>query len=266
MNTGVTSAKLREICIRLSYEKESAHLASALSSADIVSVLFQEYLDYEVDSKSFANNNRFILSKGHAASCLYAALFLKKIISQAQLNSYTEKHSIFEEHPNPKIPSVDFPTGALGHGLPLACGLALGNRLRCSKGFIYVLMSDGECNEGTVWEAAQFAHSKALNNIITIIDHNKFQATGPTTETFGNISLAKLFEAFGWEVTEIDGHSFEEIRMAIDKAHISTKPTAIIAHTIKGKGISFMEGDNNWHYKSPSSTEVSRATQELMTK
>ena len=259
METTDFARGMREICLKLSFEKKSAHLASSLSVVDILAVLFQQFLEYNVESKKFIFDNHLLLSKGHSASALYAALYLKNIISDEDMYSYCDPGSFFEEHPNTHIPTVDFPTGSLGHGLPLSCGLALGNKILNLPGQIFVVMSDGECNEGTVWESAQFAHTKILNNLVAIIDHNKFQATGPIAESLGNISLSEVFESFGWHVQEIDGHNLDEIKNALDCAKSSPLPSAIVANTIKGRGVDFMENDNNWHYRSPNETELKNA-------
>ena len=259
METSEFARSMRKICLELSSEKKSAHLASSLSIVDILAVLFQQFLEYDFEAKKFSFDNHLLLSKGHSASALYAALYLKRIIGQKEIHSYCDPGSIFEEHPNTQIPTVDFPTGSLGHGLPLSCGLALGNKVLNSPGHIFVVMSDGECNEGTVWEAAQFAHTKNLNNLVAIIDHNKFQATGPITESLGNISLSEVFKSFGWHVQEIDGHNLDEIKKSLDRANNSLLPSAIVANTIKGRGVDFMENDNNWHYRSPSEAELKNA-------
>lgn len=259
METSDFARSMREICLKLSFEKKSAHLASSLSVVDILAVLFQQFLEYDFETRKFSFDNHLLLSKGHSASALYAALYLMKIIDEKELHSYCDPGSIFEEHPNTQIPTVDFPTGSLGHGLPLSCGLALGNKILSLPGRIFVVMSDGECNEGTVWEAAQFAHTKNLNNLVVIIDHNKFQATGPITESLGSISISDVFKSFGWHVQEIDGHNLNEIKVSLDRAKSSPLPSAIIANTIKGRGVDFMENDNNWHYRSPNEAELKDA-------
>ena len=259
----VMSREIKSICLRLSHKKQTAHLASALSAADIIACLFSNHLKISsrVDDNGIAD--RFILSKGHSASALYAALFQVGLITEKQLWSYADAGSYFEEHPNHKIPMVDFPTGSLGHGLPLASGLALGNKIRNIQSFTYVLMSDGECNEGTVWESAIFASAKKLGNLIALVDHNKFQATGPTTESFGNISIANAFRGFDWHVQEVEGANHESLNHALDLAKVNDSPSIIVCHTKKGAGVSFMEGDNNWHYKAPSADELNLALGEI---
>ena len=208
--------------------------------------------------------NRFILSKGHAATSLYVALEYKNIITKKELNSYTKKGSLLEEHPSPKMPGVEAATGSLGHGLSIGCGIALASKILKKNFMTYVLMSDGECNEGSVWEAALFASAKRLNNLCAFVDYNKWQATGRSKDILNLGSLTKKFKQFGWNVIEIDGHNhnliFKACKVAIKEKH---KPTVVIANTVKGKGISFMENDNNWHYRIPTAEEVNMAKKEL---
>ncbi len=257
------SRDIRQICVEMSFRRSTAHLGSALSTADIIGVLYTKYLKFNIHVLNHTKDI-FLLSKGHAALALYATLYKKGVISEEDLYSYALENSIFEEHPNHKIPTVPFPTGSLGHGLSLAAGMALGKKLNGESGRVFVLMSDGECNEGTVWEASQFIHSKRISNITVLVDHNKFQATGSTDETLGSISLREVFQSFGWHSVEIDGHSHKNIYSAIEGSLSVDRPTAIVCNTIKGKGISFMENNNNWHYRSPNQSELSLAMKELL--
>lgn len=257
------SREIKSICLQLSHAKQTAHLASALSAADIVACIFANHIRIDFSGTDQILKDKFLLSKGHSASALYAALFQVGLITEEQLWSYADSGSIFEEHPNHKIPMVDFPTGSLGHGLPLACGMALGHKIKKYESYTYVLMSDGECNEGTVWESAIFARAKNLGRLIALVDHNKFQATGPTTESFGSISIASAFRGFEWHVQEVDGANHEQLHQALDTAKDNDSPSVIVCHTKKGAGISFMEGDNNWHYKAPTTEELNLALGEL---
>lgn len=263
LESEIMSRKIKSQCLKLSHSKQTAHLASALSASDIIACIFSKHLRYESIGEGLKFVDRFVLSKGHAASALYAALFYLGKISEEELWSYSEPGSVFEEHPNHKIPGVDFPTGSLGHGLPLGCGMALGDKMKSRDSHTFVLMSDGECNEGTVWESAIFASAKKLNNLIAFVDHNKFQATGPTTESFGNISIAEAFTSFGWDVMEVEGKDHKSLNDYIAQAKSTKAPSVIVCHTLKGSGISFMEGDNNWHYKAPDHIELERALAEL---
>ena len=258
------SNNLRFLLIKMSNKTKSPHLASSLSCIDIVATLYHSIL--KINKKNFRSSlrNRFILSKGHAATALYVALEYKKIITKKELNSYTKQGSFLEEHPSPKMYGVEAATGSLGHGLSIGCGIALSSKITKKKFMTYVLMSDGECNEGSVWEAALFASAKKLNNLCAFVDYNKWQATGRSKDILNLGSLSKKFKQFGWNVIEIDGHNhkliFKACKVAIDEKH---KPTMVIANTVKGKGISFMEDDNNWHYKIPSDEEVNMAKKEL---
>jgi transketolase len=257
------SLDIREASLMLSFEAGAAHLGSALSCADIIAVLFNTFLRNYTPEMFGKDNDHFILSKGHAATALYGALAKKGFLKSEDMKSYSKKGSILEEHPNMHIPGVEAVTGSLGHGLPIAVGLALGEKIK-NKGIItYVLMSDGECNEGTVWESVQFASAKKIQNLICFVDHNGLQATGPTSETLGEINLQKVFDSFNWYSETIDGHSHSQIRNAIEKCLKQNRPSAIICTTTKGKGVSFMESDNNWHYRSPDPKELEIALKEI---
>ena len=258
------SNNLRFLLIKMSSETKSPHLASSLSCIDIVTTLYHSVL--KINKRNFKSSlrNRFILSKGHAATSLYVALEYKNIISKKDLNTYTKKGSLLEEHPSPKMPGVEAATGSLGHGLSIGCGIALSSKILKKNFMTYVLMSDGECNEGSVWEAALFASAKRLNNLCAFVDYNKWQATGRSKDILNLGSLSKKFKQFGWNVVEIDGHNhdliFKACKIAIKEKF---KPTVVIANTTKGKGVSFMENDNNWHYRIPSTDEVNMAKKEL---
>ena len=211
------------------------------------------------------DRDRFILSKGHGATALYVALAHKGFITEADLATYGKGGSLLEEHPSPKLPGVEAATGSLGHGLAFGCGVALAARIRGERHRTFVLMSDGECNEGSVWEAAMFGAANRLGSLCAFVDFNKWQATGRSREVLALDPLADKFVAFGWDVHEIDGHDHGQILMSIrGVGPDSQKPTMVVAHTTKGKGISFMEDDNNWHYRVPSAEEVQRARTELL--
>ena len=255
--------KIRAQILRSSFEHQAAHLGSALSCVDILSVLFTSHLR-NFDPENWNTSNDFlILSKGHAALALYACLKEKDFITERDLNSYSSAGSNLEEHPNSKIPGVHTASGSLGHGLSFGCGLALGQKLIGSERRVFVILSDGECNEGTVWEAAIFAIAKSLENLIVLVDNNGWQATGRIEETFGGIQIEDIFESFGWKTFSIDGHNYSQIDESLRLAYQFKKPVAIICKTIKGKGVSFMEDNNNWHYKAPNEIELQQALNEL---
>ena len=264
MNLKNLSDKLRYSIIKMSSSTGSPHLASSLSCIDIVTTLYESVLKIDSKNSKWDQRDRFILSKGHAAAALYVALEYKKFISKQDLESYTKKGSLLEEHPSPKLNGVEAATGSLGHGLPIGCGMALSAKIKKKDFMTYVLMSDGECNEGSVWEAALFAPAKKLNKLCAVVDYNKWQATGKSKDILSLGSLTEKFEKFGWKVKEIDGHNHDEIYSTCIAAKSELeKPTMIIANTIKGKGVSFMENDNNWHYRIPTNEEVLIAKKEL---
>lgn len=259
---------LRYEVVKMSNRAKASHLASSLSCIDIIATLYFGIMNLSLKSYKNFNRDRFILSKGHAATALYAVLAYKGIINKKDLLSYGKKNSLLEEHPNPKLKGVEAATGSLGHGLSIGCGMALGSKINKKNYFTFVLMGDGECNEGTVWEAALFASSKKLDNLIAIIDYNKWQGIGRTNEILKLKPLNLKWKSFGWNVFEIDGHDPIKIIKAVKKIKKikNSKPSILIANTIKGKGIDFMEDDNNWHYRVPTLNEVEIIKKKLMIK
>ena len=256
---------LRYWVVRMSHEARTPHLGSSLSCLDIVTVAYWSRMRLDCLRPKAADRDRFILSKGHAATALYATLCARGFFPKRILDSYAQPGSCLSEHPGPWCaPGIEAATGSLGHGLPIGLGMALGIKLARQDSHVFVVMSDGECNEGSVWEAALFAPAKGLCNVCVVVDYNKWQATGRSQEVMALHPLADKWRAFGWSVQEIDGHDLGQIQEAM-KAFPdgSGKPKAIIAHTTKGKGISFMEDDNNWHYRIPTADEVEVARKEL---
>ena len=260
------SLELRKSIVKTSHTAKIPHLGSCLSCLEILVCLYWNHLKIDPNNSNDPGRDKFILSKGHAAPALFHVLAHKGFFPTELLNEFGKSGSLFHEHP-PKpgyIPGVEAATGSLGHGLPMALGMALGNQIKNIKSFTYSLLSDGECNEGSIWEAALLAGSLKIDSLIAIVDYNKWQATGRSKEIMRLEPLAKKWEDFGWDTQEIDGHNFEEIIKSLDKAkRNSGKPSIIIAHTIKGKGISFMEDDNNWHYRTPNLEELTAALSEL---
>jgi transketolase len=264
LNLQRISRDIRSEVLKFSSRHQIAHLGSCLSTVEIITVLFFKVMRNFTPESYSLDSDQFILSKGHAAVALYAALLKKGFISENDLENFGQPGSIFEEHPNSKIPTVVSATGSLGHGLAFANGLVLGHKKGIpNESRVYVLMSDGECNSGAVWESAIFTSAKNLNRVTILVDHNKFQATGPTSETLGRINLANVFRAFGWISHEIDGHNLVELENTLNSTKDSQTPVAIICNTIKGRGVSFMENNNNWHYKAPSEIELANALKEL---
>lgn len=259
------ASSLRLDIIKMSNRAKAPHLASSLSCIDIVITLYEKVLNIFPKQPKKLSRDKFILSKGHAATALYVTLAYKGFFPKKNLLDYTKKNSLLEEHPNPSVKGVEMATGSLGHGLPVGCGLALSGKIKKLKYKTVVLLGDGECNEGTIWESAMFASSKKLEHLYIIVDQNGWQGIGKTKDILNVKTLKKRWASFGWNSFEIDGHNFRQIEK-IFKLKNNGKPTAIIAKTIKGKGISFMENDNNWHYRIPTSEEVILAKRELKIK
>ena len=206
------------------------------------------------------------MSKGHVAPVLFQVLAERGFYPIERLKEFGKPGSVFHEHP-PKpgyIPGVEAATGSLGHGLPMALGMAIAQRIQGRNNRCYALLSDGECNEGSIWEAAMLAAGQNVNNLTAIIDYNKWQATGRSQEVMAIEPLASKWEAFGWHTQQIDGHNFESITKALEAARLENKkPSMIVADTIKGKGVSFMEDNNNWHYRTPNEKELAAALAEV---
>ena len=229
------SALVRANVIEMSYRAKTAHLASALSCVDILTVLYTSIMELNQNSNSKHRYDKFILSKGHAATALYAILSYIGTINRENLLSYGKKGSLLEEHPSPKQKGVEAATGSLGHGLPIANGIALANKIREINSRVFVLMSDGECNEGSVWEAAMFAAQHELQNLTAIVDYNKWQATGRSEEVLKLKPLAEKWRSFGWDVMEVDGHVHQELFDGMTKKYDTTKPEGQLRKTADTK-------------------------------
>lgn len=261
----IIAKKIRGTLIEMSHRTGAAHLGSALSCVDILVALYWNSIKIEPGDYNNPLRDRFIMSKGHAASALYATLAYRGFFPKALLETYAEDGGSLGEHPIPySIPGLEVATGSLGHGLSVGIGMALAGKIQKKPYRVYVLMSDGECNEGSVWEAALFAPVHRIDNIVAIIDYNKWQATGRSNEVMALIPLKDKWSSFGWSVYEIDGHDMTELCNTLNNIPDGTgKPVAVVAHTVKGKGVSFMEDDNNWHYRIPTEDELNKALKEL---
>ncbi len=257
------AASIRFDLIQLSYEIGTPHLGCALSCVDILTALYWHTLRIDAEHADDQNRDRFILSKGHATLAQYVCLARKGFFPPSWLNDYAETGSPLEEHPTAGcVPGIEVASGSLGHGLSYAIGLALGGRLNGLGYHSFVLMGDGECNEGSVWEAAMFAPKHELGNLVAIVDANGWQGTGRTREIVSLQPLTQKWHAFGWNAVEVNGHNIDELIAAFSNLP-ADQPTAVIANTVKGKGVSFMEDDNNWHYRIPTADEVEHAREEL---
>ncbi|SFQ24118.1 transketolase [Lachnospiraceae bacterium XBB1006] len=246
---------------------KAGHLASALSMAEIVTALyFGEVLQYDKDNPNWEGRDKVILSKGHASLALYSALYRIGYLTKEQLHGFCQEGSLLGGEPKRgDIPGVEATTGSLGHGLSFAVGIAMAEKYKKTLNRIYVIQGDGECQEGSVWEAALSAAHHKLGNLTVILDRNQLQAMGDTEEIVGIESLKEKWESFGFLVTEVDGHDTERLIAVLqkDKRDKTERPRIIIAHTVKGKGISFMENVPIWHYRMPNAEEQIIANQEL---
>ena len=249
----------------MSHHGRAPHLGSALSCIDILVAAYFSALRIDPQSPTAPDRDRFILSKGHAAAALYATLAEKGFFERSLLASYNQAGSSLPEQPSPgAAPGVEAATGSLGHGLSLGLGMALAGRVQHQVFRVFVALSDGECNEGSVWEAAMFAAAQQLDNVLVVVDYNRWQATGRSEEIMAIRPMVDTWRAFGWSAAEVDGHDLAELCAVMHEIPREVgMPTAIIARTVKGKGVSFMEDDNNWHYRVPDERELQAAIQEL---
>jgi transketolase len=261
-----TAAKLRARIIETSSKTGTPHLGSCLSCVDILTALYFQVLRIDPSNPRGKDRDRCILSKGHGAMGLFHVLAERGFYPLSRLDSYGEDGGVFAEHPPTPdhLAGIEAATGSLGHGLPLGLGMALAGRIQSQSYNVYAVLSDGECNEGSVWESAMLSAAQNVSNLCVIIDFNKWQATGRSQEVMALDPLADKWRAFGWNAVEVDGHSYPELLNALAQfPNANGKPTAIIAHTVKGKGVSFMEDDNNWHYRIPTAEEVAQSKIEL---
>lgn len=266
--------KLEKLCrenrqniVKMVYNAQSGHIGGALSAADIMTVLYHKCMNicpkWE-KSNDFEKRDRFVLSKGHASSILYSVLAQLGYFPKEELMTFRLLGSRLQGHPLPICPGIEVATGSLGQGLSIACGIAAGLKLDKNPANVFCLMGDGELQEGSVWEALMNGAHRKLNKLIAIIDRNKLQIDGCTENIKTLDNLAEKIKAFNWDVIEIDGHNLDEIYNAIEKAKSSENPTAIIANTVKGKGVSFMENNAGWHGKAPNKEDYERAMDELI--
>lgn len=251
MNSEQLAWRIRRHGIEMTHLSGGSHIASVLSVADIIAVLYAKILKFDIKNPKWDDRDRLILSKGHAGASIYAALAEVGFFNIGELKTHYANGSRLSGHVSHKVPGVDFSTGSLGHGLSVGAGMAYAAKLDKKAHRVYVVLGDGECDEGSVWEAALFAHHYQLNNLIAIVDHNKMQSLDYCENTIKLAPFADKWKAFGWNTFEIDGNSCNEIENILKNIPDNNKPNIIIANTIKGKGISFMENDILWHYRFP---------------
>ncbi len=242
----------------------SSHIGSAFSMAELLAVLYGKVLRIDPANPVWPGRDRFILSKGHACAALYVALAECGFFPAGWLEDFYRNGGPLPGHATSSVPGVEVSTGSLGHGLAIACGMALAAKYSGETHRVFALLSDGECDEGSTWEAALFAAHHQLENLTVIVDYNKIQSLGSVQEVLNLDPLAEKWRAFGWAALELDGHDVEQIAAALGRIPLQApRPTCVVAHTVKGKGVSFMENQLLWHYRTPDRQEMDRAFSEL---
>lgn len=270
METSV--AQLADICrairigtLRMINRSGASHVGSAFSMVELLVVLYWQALRIKPSDPEWNDRDRFILSKGHAVSALYAVLAARGFFPEEWLETFYQNGSRLAGHATRSgVPGIELSTGSLGHGLAVATGMALAGRRQGAPWRVFALLSDGECDEGSVWEAALFAPHHQLGNLVAIVDYNKIQSLGRVDQVMALEPFADKWRAFGWAVREVDGHDIDAVsRLFADLPFEPDRPNCVIAHTVKGKGVSFMEDDLLWHYRTPRGEEFDRALEEL---
>ena len=259
------ACNVRKGIIEGTFNAKSGHPGGSLSIADIISYLYFKEMNIDPSNPAMLERDRFVLSKGHAAPALYAVMAERGYFPVEELKTLRKIGSRLQGHPSMKcLPGIDISTGSLGQGISAACGMALGAKLQNADFRVYSILGDGEIEEGQVWEAAMYAAAKKLDNLVAFVDNNNLQIDGTVEEVNSPYPIPEKFAAFGWNVIEIDGHSFDEIENALNAAReCKGKPTAIVAKTIKGKGVSYMENQVNWHGAAPNAEQYEIAMNEL---
>lgn len=255
--------RIRRLSLEMVSRAKASHIGSCLSTADILAVLYNGLMNIDPAEPQKAGRDRFILSKGHATAGIYAALALRGFFPVSDLDGYSQDGSLLTGHISHHVAGVEVSTGSLGHGLSIGCGMAMGEARRGSPACVFVLMSDGEMDEGSTWEAFLFGGHHRLNNLVAIVDYNKIQSFGRTADVLDLEPLTAKLAAFRWHVQEVDGHSCDAIEAAIRRGIEADGPSVIVAHTVKGKGVSYMENDNLWHYRPPDADLLRQALDEI---
>ena len=259
------ACKIRMGVIEGTFNAKSGHPGGSLSISDLMAYLYFSELNVDVNNPAWEDRDRFVLSKGHCAPALYAALAEKGFFSSDLIKTLRKPDSILQGHPSMRYtPGVDMSTGSLGQGISTAVGMALAGKLKGKDYRVYTILGDGEIEEGQVWEAAMFAGNKGLDNLVAIVDYNNLQIDGTLDEVNSPYPIDKKFEAFNWNVININAHCFDDIEEAFNKAkECKGKPTCIVAKSVKGKGVSFMENKCNWHGSAPNEEQYNQAMDEL---
>lgn len=261
----IKACKARMGIIEGVFNAKSGHPGGSLSCVDIITYLYFHHMNVDAQNPKMEDRDRFVLSKGHAAPALYSVLALKGFFPVEELKTLRKSDSMLQGHPSIKYtPGVDMCTGSLGQGISAACGMALGAKLAGKNFRVYTVLGDGEIQEGQVWEAAMYASSKGLDNLVAVVDNNNLQIDGKITEVNSPYPIVEKFKAFGWNVIEICAHSFDEIDAAFNAAaEFKGKPSVIVAKSVKGKGVSFMEDQVGWHGTAPNAEQYEQAMNEL---
>ena len=258
------ATRIRAHVLRMTNRAHSSHSGGCLSAADILAVLYGGILRVRPEDPAWPDRDRFILSKGHIAAAVYAALAERGFFPLDWLDTFYLDGSKLPGHATKGIPGIEVSSGSLGHGLSIACGMALAGKRDGAAYRVFALLSDGECDEGSTWEAVLFAPHHRLDNLVAIVDYNKIQSFGTTSEVLDLEPFAAKWRDCGWNVREIDGNDVHAVDTALgDVPFVKERPSCIIAHTTKGKGVSFMENDLAWHYKYPDDAQLQQALQEL---
>jgi transketolase len=264
MESKILAYRMRVDILNMVFRARASHVGSCFSIADILAVLYGNVLNMRSHEPDWSGRDRFILSKGHAAAAVYAALANIGVIPRADLETYGMDGSRYMTHVSHKIAGIEFSSGSLGHGLPFGVGKALAAKKRGQTWRVFVLLSDGEMDEGTNWEALMFAAHHRLDNLVAVIDYNKLQSLTSISLTLGLEPLVDKLKAFGWTVCEVDGHDHRALASTLGSTPWTPgQPSLVLAHTTKGKGVSFMENKVEWHYRSPSADQLSLALAEL---
>lgn len=265
LDTVALAKRIRLDVVRMTNRGKSSHVGSALSIADIVATLYGAVLNVDPFNPQMPDRDRFLLSKGHAGTAVYAALAETGFFDPSLLDQHYQNGSIFSGHVSHKgVPGVELSTGALGHGLNVATGMALAAKRAGEKWRAFALLSDGECDEGSTWEAAMFAAHHKLDNLVAVVDYNKLQSLAPVSETLGLEPFTDKWRAFGWSIEEVDGHNHAQLLAAFARLPFTEgRPSVVIAHTTKGKGVSYMENQVAWHYRTPLGADFDQAIAEL---